>query len=155
MNIQKSTQATSIFEDQNISCLSSETRVYLSLRKSPHSEIVFVCGSLYIDCLMGKWILTVRLATLHIPLPLPQRISTGKSYVNFCVLWNFNHIWTAESSTNLIDTQVAQAALYCWVYRMLYETYFQWLISGFVARLTRRVLLVEQELPILPKHMRF
>jgi hypothetical protein len=102
MNIQKSTQATSIFEDQNIACLSSETRVYLSLRKRPHSEIVFVCGSPYIDCLMGKWILTVRLTTLHIPLPLPQRISTGKAYVNFCVLWNFNHIWTAESSTNLI-----------------------------------------------------
>jgi len=28
-----------------------------------------------------------------------------------------------------------------------------WLITGFVTRLTRQVPLVEQELPILPKHM--
>ena len=36
----------------------------------------------------------------------------------------------------------------------LYESFpHSWLITGFVTRLTRRVPLVEQELPTLPEHM--
>jgi len=66
------TRSTSIFKDPNVAkhlSLLNDKYVIISADKTPNN-IVFVCKSHYVDCLikeLGIKVLIIHLATLHIP----------------------------------------------------------------------------------------
>ena len=64
-----STRSTSIFKDPNVAkhlSLLNDKYVIVSADKAPNN-IVFVCKSHYIDCVIKELSIHIHLATLHIP----------------------------------------------------------------------------------------
>ena len=64
-----STRSTSIFKDPNVAkhlSLLNDKYVIVSADKAPNN-IVFVCKSHYIDCVITELSIHIHLATLHIP----------------------------------------------------------------------------------------
>ena len=66
--------------------------------------------------------------------------------------WNFELIWRSHNFWFSFDCLIVYTSL---ILEILSQCTFprSWLITGFVTRLTRRVPLVKQELPIPPEHL--